>query len=365
MKVPYTNFFEKNISIRNDLIDAFTQVLDNGQYISGPSLKLFESNFSKYCQTKYSTGLASGTCSLHLSLSAIGIKENDEVITVPNSFIATAASIHIAGACIVFVDSDYDMNIDVNKIEEAITKNTRVIMPVHLTGRPAKMKTINQIAKKYNLFVLEDAAQSIGAEYNNQKVGSLGDAACFSLHPLKNLHAFGDGGMMTSNNLELINKINLLKNHGLKSRDSCEFFGFNCKLDELQAALLNIQIKKIDEWTDDIRKIAFRYNDLLSPYVKVPNENPNEKHVYQTYVVQCEQRDKIQNYLQKNDVEALVHYPTPIHSHPASKILGYKNTDFPVTLDLSKKILSLPIYPGLKIEQQEYIAKLFKKFYGQ
>jgi len=364
MKVPYTNFIKKNEPIRNKLIEAFEKVLDSGMYIEGSEVKAFEREFSNLCDTLYSTGISNGTCALHLALRAAGIGENDEVITAPNSFIASAASIAVVGAKPVFIDVLNDLNIDPDKIEQSITSKTKAIIPVHLTGRPAQMKPINEIAKKYNLLVIEDAAQAIGAEYFGKKVGSLGDAACFSLHPLKNLHAFGDAGMFTTNNERLINRIKILKNHGLSDRSTCDTFSFNCKLDEVQASLLRIQTPKLKEWNEERRKLAFNYNKLLQKYALVPEEHEGEYNVYQTYIIQVKKRNELKKFLRDNEVEALVHYPQPIHMQPAASDLNYKPEDFPNTLKLSEEILSLPIYPGLTIDQQEYISNLFKKFYN-
>ena len=212
--------------------------------------------------------------------------------------------------------------------------------------------------------MLEDAAQAVGASLDGKRVGSWGDAASFSLHPLKNLHAFGDAGIMTAKDPELIQRLNVSKNHGLVNRDRCESWSFNCRLDEMQAALLRIQLPELQRWTEERRDLAFRYNRLLKQFVEVPEEGPDEYHVYQTYVVQAELRDELLDFLRANGVEALVHYPTPIHMQPAAAGLGLGPDDFPETMQLSRRILSLPLYPGLTHEQQDYVVSLFKKFYG-
>ncbi|PPR47621.1 MAG: dTDP-3-amino-3,6-dideoxy-alpha-D-galactopyranose transaminase [Alphaproteobacteria bacterium MarineAlpha5_Bin8] len=362
-KVPYTAFSLKNKPIKKKIIKTFEKVLDSGQYILGNETRMFEKEFSSYLNVKFATGISNGTCALHLALRTLKLKKNDEVITTPNSFIASAASIFLAGAKPIFVDVNKDLNINPDLIEESITSKTKAIMPVHLAGRPANMLKINKIAKKYGLFVLEDAAQSVGAKFNNKKVGSWGHAACFSLHPLKNLHAYGDAGIMVSNSQKLINEISINKNHGLVNRDHCKDWGFNCKLDELQSSFLRINLKLLDAWTKKRRKLAFRYNKLLSNFVEVPTEANNEFHVFQTYVIQVEKRDKLLSYLRKNGVEANVHYPTPIHLQPAAKYLNYNKRSFPMAYNLSKKILSLPLYPGLSLNKQDYIIKLISKFY--
>lgn len=361
--VPYTAFPLKNAAIKQQLLQAFEAVLDSGRYIMGPECAAFEREFADYCQAKQATGMANGTCALHLALRDAGVGAGNEVITVSNSFIATAASIAHAGGRPVFVDVLPDLNIDSAKIEAAITSKTKAIIPVHLTGRPARMREVMAIAKKHNLFVLEDAAQAVGAKLAGRRVGSWGDAACFSLHPLKNLHAFGDGGMMTSNNPEFCERVAKRRNHGLKNREQCDFWGFNCRLDEVQAAVLRVQLRELDRWTEERRRLAARYNEMLKPFVAVPVERPDEYHVYQTYVVQCARRDALRQFLVNNGVEALVHYPVPIHLQPAAKELGYTAGDLPVTMQVCASILSLPLYPGLTEAQQDTVAGCFTKFY--
>jgi len=361
--IPYTSFHQKNSEVRQQLIDAFATVLDSGRYIMGPEMAAFEKEFAHYCESPFAVGMSNGTSALHIVLRALGIGAGDEVITAPNSFIASAAAIAIVGARPVFADIGYDLNIDPEKIEAAITPRTRAIIPVHLTGRPARMKEILAIAKNHGLFVVEDAAQAVGAKLDGRRVGSWGTAACFSLHPLKNLHAFGDGGMISTGDSQLVGRIAKLRNHGLLNRELCEHWGFNSRLDELQAALLRVQLPQLDRWTDERRRLAFRYNELLKPFVEVPWENPGEYCVYQTYVVQADRRDELKQFLNENGVEVLVHYPVPIHLQPAASDLGYSASDFPVTVQACGRILSLPLYPGLADDQQNQIAKLFSWFY--
>jgi dTDP-4-amino-4,6-dideoxygalactose transaminase len=361
--IPYTNFGAKNAGIREELITAFAGVLDGGRYIMGPEVDAFQREFAAYCGSKFGVGVSTGLDALHLVLRVLGIGEGHEVITVSNSFIATAASIALIGARPVFVDITPDFNIDPAKIEAAITPRTRAIIPVHLTGRPARMKEVLAVARAHNLAVVEDAAQAVGAKLDGKRVGSWGDAACFSLHPLKNLHAIGDGGAVTTDRPEIAEQVAKVRNHGLANRERCDFWGFNCRLDELQAALLRVQLRQLDRWTDERRRLAFRYNELLRPFVEVPEEREGEYCVYQTYVVAAERRDALQRHLKSNGVEALVHYPVPIHLQPAAKELGYSADDFPVTSRVTARILSLPLYPGLTNEQQDRVAELFADFY--
>ena len=361
--VPYTALAAEASLEKRELMQAVESVLDSGRYVLGPEVKAFEEEFAKHCQTKFAVGVASGTCALHLVLRGLGLKEGDEVITAPNSFIASAATVALVGAKPVFVDIRKDGNLDPDRLEDAINDHTRGIVPVHLTGRPAKMAEILEIAERHDLFVLEDAAQSLGASLDGKPVGSWGHAACFSLHPLKNLHAFGDGGMVTSQQPELIAHLAKARNHGLADREQCDFWGFNCRLDEMQAAMLRVQLRRLEAWTDARRTLAFRYNDLLRPYVDVPDEGPGEHCVFQTYVIKAERRDELKIFLNENGVEALVHYATPIHLQPAAADLGYTESDFPVTMDHVGKIISLPLYPMLTHAQQDQVAELISSFY--
>lgn len=361
--VPYSALATEAALVKAELMQAVGNVLDSGRYILGPEVAAFEREFADYCQVKFSAGIANGTCALHLVLRGIGLEEGDEVITAPNSFIASASSISLAGAKPVFVDIGSDGNMDPQKLEAAISKRTRAIIPVHLTGRPAKMKDILNIAQRRDLFVLEDAAQAVGASLHGKRVGSWGHAACFSLHPLKNLHAFGDGGMVTSQDPELLAKLVKSRNHGLANREQCDFWSFNCRLDEVQAAMLRVQLRHLDAWTAARRSLALRYNDLLRPYVEVPDEGPGEHCVFQTYVIKSSKRDDLKRYLNEHGVEALIHYATPIHLQPAAKDLGYSAADFPNTMQHVGKIMSLPLYPTLTHAQQDRVVELISSFY--
>ena len=360
--VPFTMLGQEAALMKREYMAAFETVLESGRYILGPEVDAFEKEFAEYCGTKHAVGLANGTCSLHLVMRGMGLREGDEIITAPNSFLASTATIALAGARPVFADIGVDGNIDPEKIEAAITPRTRAILPVHLAGRPARMREINEIARRKKLFVLEDAAQAVGAALDGKRVGSLGDAGCFSLHPLKNLHAYGDGGMMTTSNPELIDYLRKARNHGLANREQCDFWSFNCRLDEIQAALLRVQMRRLEEWTAERRRLAFRYNDALRKCVEVPDEAAGEFCVYQTYVMKADRRDELQAYLQKNGVEALVHYATAIHLQPAARDLGYTEKDFPVTMRHVQRILSLPLYPGLSKNQQDRVVDLITSF---
>jgi len=362
--VPYTNFSQTHAAIKKELLGACESVIDSGMYINSPEVSDFETEFAQYCGADFAVGTANGTCALHLVMRGLGIGEGDEVITAPNSFIASGSSIALVGARPVFADIGSDLNIDPEAVEAAITPKTKAIMPVHLTGRPAKMEQIMDIATRHDLKVVEDAAQAVGAQLNGRRMGSWGHAACFSLHPLKCLHAMGDGGIVTTSDETVVTRLQMARNHGLRNRDQCEFWSYNCRLDAIHAAMLRVQLSVIGDWTEGRRRLAFRYNDLLRPYAVVPDEGPGEYCVYQTFMVQVERRNELRDYLRDNGVEALVHYETPIHMQPAAEYLGYAADDFPKTMEACARVLSLPLYPGLSEEKQDEVVSLFAAFYG-
>ncbi len=361
--VPYTDFPAQNAGVRDELRGAFDDVLDSGHYIQGPNVAAFEREFADFCEAPYATGVANGTCSLHLVLRSMGVGPGDEVITAPNSFFASAAAISLVGATIVFADVNEDSNIDPDAVEAAITDRTRAIMPVHLTGRPVDMVRIQAIADVHGLGILEDAAQAVGSSFRGQKVGSWGTAASFSLHPLKSLHAFGDAGIVTARDERIISDVALRKNHGLVDRGTCAEWSFNCRLDEVQAALLRVQLRNVDAKIAERRRLAHRYHKLLRDYVVVPEERVGEVHTYQTYLIQAGDRDALQAHLRANGVEAIVHYATPLHLQPAAADLGYGPGSFPVTERLSDSILSLPLFPGMTVEQQDRVVEEIAAFY--
>jgi dTDP-4-amino-4,6-dideoxygalactose transaminase len=365
LSVPYVNLAAQHRVLKPELLHAIAGVLDHGNFILGPEEKTFEQAFAAYCQAQYAIGAASATCALFLAMRTLGIGPGDEVITAPNSFLASASSVHLAGARPVFVDVREDFNIDPSLIPAAITPRTRAIMPVHLTGRPAEMEAILEIARKHRLAVIEDAAQAVGAAYQGQRVGALGDIGCFSFHPLKNLSACGDGGMLTTNHAELAENLSKARNHGLKNRDECEFWSYNCRLDTLHAAMLQVKMKYLDEWTDRRRQHAAFYQQRLAGVVTVPRDKPHEKAVYHTFIIQADRRDELQAFLLAKGIETKVHYPVPIHLQEAAQALGYKRGDFPVAERQTQRILSLPIYPELTAEQLEWTASQIRAFYGQ
>lgn len=363
LAVPYTALSEEFKIEKSDYLATFEKVLLSGRYILGPELEALEQEFAQYCQSAYGIGVASGTDALLLVLRSLHLQASDEVITAPNSYIASASAIALAGATPRFADICHCGNLSPEAFAVAITPNTKAVIAVHLTGRPAEMESIIRIAKERNIFVIEDAAQAIGASLHGQKVGSWGDAACFSFHPLKNLRAFGDGGIIVTRHKWLNVRLRQDRNQGLATREQCDYWGFNSRLDELQAAFLRIQLRKLNEQTEKRRKLAFRYNELLRPYVEVPDEGLGEYCVYQTYVIKTMHRDALKEYLIDKGVEVLIHYPIPIHLQPAAKYLGYTQQDFPITMSHVSQILSLPLYPGMLESQQDYVIDQIMNFY--
>ena len=363
MKIPYIDLRAQHRFIKDGIIKEVEKTILSGQFILGASVKQFEEKFAELCHTKYAVGVANGTDALILSMKELGVGKGDEVITAPNSFLATASSIVLSGAKPVFVDVRDDFNIDPDKIERAITSKTKVIIPVHLTGRPADMNSILNIANRYGLYVIEDAAQAVSAEYEKHRVGSFGVTGCFSFHPLKNLNACGDGGAITTNDKKLYEKLIKLRNHGLKNRDECEFWGYNSRLDAIQAAILNVKLKYLERWVNKRRKIASTYQEKLKHFVDVPIDKSFEKAVYHTFIIQSDDRDELKDYLAKRGIETKIHYPIPIHLQNAALTVGYKKGDFPGVERQCRRILSIPIYPELSEKQTRYIINSIEEFY--
>ena len=362
-RIPYVNFQSQWKEEKDDLLPIIEKVLSSGQYIGGEELDKFEANIAKLCGVKYATGLNSGTDALIFALHLSGIGKGDEVITPPNSFISSTSSIINVGATPVFVDVLPDQNIDPSKIEEAITKNTKAIMPVHLTGRICDMESIMDIAVRNNLVVIEDAAQAIGSQYKGQTSGSIGFIGCFSTHPLKNLNACGDAGFLTTNDENIYNQSKTLRNHGMANRNIVNHFGTVSRMDNLQAAILNYRLSKLEYVTQRRRDNAEVYFDEINMVgMYIPEEKTYEYNTYHTFVVQTEHRDKLKEYLFSNGIDTAIHYPIPIHLQPASKNLGYKEGDFHITEKQSKQILTLPINQFLSEVDLERIISVINQF---
>ncbi len=343
--------------IRQEVLDVLTGILESSQYILGPRVQELEQKIAAYHGVADAIGVASGTDALHLAIEALGIGEGDEVITTPFTFFATAEAIIYTGARPVFVDIDpVTMNIDPALVESNITERTKAILPVHIFGHPADMEKISALAGQHNLAVIEDCAQSFGAAVNGKKTGSFGDAGCFSFYPSKNLGAFGDGGMIVTNRPELVDVVRKLRNHGSGGAYRHESIGFNSRLDELQAGILLVKLRRIDEYNRRRRENAALYNRHLSDAVVKPSELPGMTHVYHQYTIRSSKRDAIQTRLRENAISSVVYYPVPLHLQEALAFLGHRKGDFPNAERAADEVLSLPMYPELDGESIRRIA---------
>jgi len=362
MNVPLVDLKRQYLSIKREIDAAIQEVIDKSAFIMGEKVEQFENDFAAYCGVKYGVGTSSGTTALHLALLACGVTGGDEVITVPYTFIATAEAISQTGARVIFVDiEDKSYTMDSEKVEKAITKKTKAIIPVHLFGHPADMDKIAKIARKYNLVVIEDACQAHGAEYGGRRVGSLGDIACFSFYPSKNLGAYGDAGMLVTNDTELAERASLLRNHGYTGKYYHQVEGYNYRLDAIQSAVLRVKLRHLEEWTEKRRRNAKLYDELLEgSQVGTPIEMEYAKHVYHLYVVKVKNRDKLYLKLKENGISVAVHYPLPLHLQEAYRYLGYKKGDFPVSEACSESLLSLPMFPELTQEEIKRIVGIIK-----
>ncbi|MGB9910962.1 MAG: DegT/DnrJ/EryC1/StrS family aminotransferase [Candidatus Hydrothermia bacterium] len=364
MKVPIIDLVRQHKNIEEELVEAFKRVLNSGQFILGSELEAFEKQAAEYLGVKYALGVGNGTDALTIALHAIDVGPGDEVITTPFTFFATAETIAMRGAKPVFVDiEDSTLNIDVNKIEEKITAKTKAILPVHIFGQGAKIERILEISKKYHLKVIEDTAQGFGAKRNGKYLGSFGDLGTFSFFPTKNLSCLGDGGLITTNDENLANKIKMLRVHGSSKKYYHEFLGYNSRLDALQAAFLSVKLKYIDMWNERRRQIASLYNKELSPFVKVPYVDDGNEHIYHQYTIRTEKRDNLMEFLNKKNINTQVHYPIPLHLQPALSFLGYKEGDLPVAERAAKEVLSLPIFPEMTDSEVEYVIESVKEFF--
>jgi dTDP-4-amino-4,6-dideoxygalactose transaminase len=370
MKIPFTDLKLLHKKIGKDIIRSSEKVIRRGDFILGEELRLFENEFAKFSCCRFSLGVSSGTDALFLALKSLDIGPGDEVIVPAFTYIATAFAVSYTGAKPVFVDiEEHTYNIDVNKIRRAITKRTKAIIPVHLYGQPANMPEILKIAKEYGLQVIEDAAQAHGAEIKFpsgkwKTAGSMGDIGCFSLYPTKNLGALGDGGMITTNNEKIYQRLLLLRDYGRLSKYEHVMIGYNCRLDTLQAAILRVKLKKLDHWNCLRRQAAEYYNQLLSGSngLLTPFEADFVKHVYHVYALRVMHRDELSRRLRDKGIGALIHYPIPLHLQKAYKSLRYKKGDFPVAERISQEIISLPIYPFMNKPQIKFVSDTIKSF---
>ena len=364
--IPYVDLISQHSSIKELILTAVEEVLDHGQFVNGEETTAFEKAFTQLCEVQFAVGVNSGTDGLILALHALGVGFGDEVITSPNSFVASSSCISWVGARPVFVDVKEDYNMDPTQIEDKITPRTKAILPIHLTGRPAEMQMILEIAERHNLYVIEDCSQAVSAEYYSKCVGSFGTIGVFSLHPLKTLNACGDSGIITTDDVDIYEELLLLRNHGLRSRDNCMTWGFNSRLDSVQAAILLIKMDYLDLWTNKRISNAKYYQKELSEVdaIKLPKDKPYEKAVYHTFIIEMDNRDALRSYLLEHGIETSVHYPVPIHLQAAAKDLGYKRGDFPVTEKQSERILSLPVHQNLQDDDLDHVVKTIKAFYN-
>lgn len=362
-EVPYVNLVAQHAEMKSELLAAFERVLQHGTFILGDEVAQFENQIAAYCGTRFAIGVNSGTDALSLVLKAWGIGPGDEVITAPNSFLASASSIAAIGARPVFADIGADLNIDPQQVRKAITPRTRAIMPVHLSGKPAAMDEILDVAQQHHLKVVEDAAQAIGTKYRGKMTGSLGDAGCFSLHPLKTLNACGDAGIITTNDESLYQSLLQMRNIGLKNRDETDHWGVNSRLDTVQAAFLMVKLRYLDSWILARRENARFYDEALRGVVDLPQEEAHEFCSYHTYVIRTPRRNELQNFLSDRKTGTKIHYPIPIHLQKAARDLGYKPGDFPVTELYSQQILSLPVYQGMTRDQLAWVAQSIREFF--
>jgi dTDP-4-amino-4,6-dideoxygalactose transaminase len=366
MSIPFLSFDKTNDTIRTEISAAFHDFFDSKWYILGEKVKQFEKEYALFNQVKYCVGTSNGLDALHLALRATGVVPGDEVIVPSNTFIATLLAISYVGGTPVLVEPNPNTyNIDPAKIEAAITSRTKVIMPVHLYGQCCEMKEIMKIAEKHKLLVVEDNAQAQGSSHFGQLAGSFGHINGTSFYPGKNLGAFGDAGAITTNDESLATKITVLRNYGSEKKYHNEVVGYNMRLDELQAALLSVKLKHLSAWTAERQQIAAWYNTALSGIgdLVLPVVANGATHVYHLYVIRTKRRNKLQVYLQQNGIGTLIHYPVPPHLQKAYIHLGFKKTDFPIAEEIANTCLSLPIWPGLEVQQVSEIAGQIKRFY--
>ena len=361
------NYLSEQFQNSKKIFNLIDDVVKFNDFTLGRYVEKFEKEFCKYQKTKYAIGVGSGTDAIFLSLKVLGIKEGDEVLTPTYSFYATAGAIATTGAKPVFVDVKNDLNIDENKIEQKITKKTKAIVPVHWSGRVCEMEKILKIAKKYELFVVEDACHAILAHDDNKKfAGNFGVTGCFSMHPLKNLNVWGDGGIITTNNKKIYEKLKLLRNHGLESRDNCKIYGYNSRLDTIQAAVGLEMIKKINLITNKRISNAKYLNSKLKNIdeIKLIHEQKNYKSVFHLYQFFCKKRNALNSFLRKNKIDSKIHYPKPLHLHKAAKKFWYKKGDFPFAENLSRQVISIPIHEFIKKKDLDFIIKKVLEFYN-
>lgn len=366
MKVPFVDLQTQFLALREEIMAAVESVMKRSAFILGSEVEEFERNFAAYCGAKYAVGVASGCDALLWALKACGIGPGNEVITVANTFIATVLAISMAGAKPVLVDCLEDTyEIDPSAVERAITPRTKAILPVHLYGQSADMDAIMAIAQRHGLVVIEDAAQAHGAMYKGKMCGTFGKVGCFSFYPGKNLGAYGDGGAIVTNDEQIADRVRMLRNYGQPRKYDHDIIGWNSRLDTIQAAVLNVKLKRLTSWNEARRQHAALYRELLADLpVQLPVEAPNVLHVYHLFVVRVPARDNVLKDLEARGISCGIHYPVPVHLQKAYQHLGYRRGAFPVSEKVAGEILSLPMYPELTPEQIAYVCKQIRESVG-
>lgn len=365
MRVPFVSFEVMHNEIKGNIKQAFNNVLDANWFIKGNELEQFEREFADYCEAENCIGCGNGLDALMLILKAYNICKGDEVIVPANTFIATALAVSYVGAKPVLIDCNNFYNIDSNLIEEKITEKTKAIIAVHLYGQPAEMDKINEVARKYNLVVIEDAAQAHGAVYKGRKVGTLGDAAAFSFYPGKNLGALGDGGAVITNNKEIADKIRIIGNYGSERKYYHKYKGVNSRLDEMQAAFLRVKLRELNKWNEARSEIAKNYlKNIDNPLIKLPKINELAESAWHLFVIRTEKRDELQQYLNENEIETVIHYPIPVHLHEAYEELRLKEGSYEKSEEYAKQILSIPLWYGMTDEQISFVYNKLNEWEG-
>jgi dTDP-4-amino-4,6-dideoxygalactose transaminase len=365
--IPFLSFATVNKQIKTEITSVFEHVFDDAWYIMGRQLATFEQEYSAFNKVEHTIGISNGLDALHIALKSVGVGKGDEVIVPSHTYIATVLAVSYAGATPVFVEPDFfTYNIDVTKIEAAITSKTKAIMPVHLYGQACNMEAIERIAAKYKLYIVEDNAQAHGATWNQKITGSWGNINATSFYPGKNLGALGDAGAITTNDSALANKASMLRNYGSVKKYNHEVIGYNQRLDELQAAFLRVKLKYLEEWTQQRQSIAEQYDTQLNGIgdLVLPLVASEATHVYHLYVIRTSQRDALQTYLQQHGIGTLIHYPIPVHLQEAYQSLGYSKGSFPLAENIASTCLSLPIWPGMSINDIYTVCKLIRNYFN-
>jgi dTDP-4-amino-4,6-dideoxygalactose transaminase len=365
MNIPFLSFDHTNKIIKAEMLQTFEKVFDSNWYILGESVKQFEKEYAAFSQTKFCVGVSNGLDAITLSLLALGIGKGDEVILPSNTYIATVLAVSYVGATPVFAEPYIDtFNFDAKNAEAVITSSTKAIIPVHLYGQCCDMESIMQLAEKYNLFIVEDNAQSHGASFNGKLAGSWGNANATSFYPGKNLGALGDAGAITTNDETIADKIKMLRNYGSNKKYYNEIIGFNKRLDELQAAFLSVKLKYLQQFSSQRQEIALWYDAALADVkdVILPKTKERATHVYHLYVIRTNERDALQQYLKSKNIDTLIHYPVPPHLQKAYAHLGFVKGDFPIAEKMADTCLSLPVYPGITKKEVEYVCENIKHF---